>query len=116
MSWGTLKAAATLDWTAEWRDLARMTIGEFEPSALDDVVMQLLNLNCLYARKDRPGFVAAKAQLKESLHAIGKGNQETDSHLPQQPAPVLCAGEAQQSFLEGLAGCTGEPERPYSRL
>jgi len=114
--WGAVKEVATLDWREEWKDLARLTYGEFEQPVLEEVCLRLLNLDALYQRLDRPGFVAAKTQLKEYLHAIGKGNQAGHPGVPQQPPPVLCAGEAQQSLLEGLAGCAGVPERAYPRL
>lgn len=114
--WGAVRQVASLDWREEWRELARMTVGEFEPSVLEEICMRLLNLDALYQRLDRPGFVAAKAQLKEYLHAIGKDDQTEDSEVPQRTPDVLCAREAQQSLLEGLAGCAGEPERAYPRL
>lgn len=114
--WGAVKQVASLDWRAEWHEIAQLTYGEFAQSEYEQLAMRVLNLDALYQRLDRPGFVAAKAQLKEYLHAIGKGSQAIDPGLPEQPPQVLCAGEAQQSLLEGLAGHSGMPERPYPRL
>lgn len=82
MSWAAAKQLATLDWRAEWTDLARLTSGLCTEDERTVRLQGLAACDQAYRAKDRAGFLAAKAALAKQVSHDRSSTPSTDSQEP----------------------------------